>query len=360
MSNPSVNSQQMTLANKPANLPALGGQAMILRPKTMQEAMQMAEMVAKSTFCPKSFRDRNGNGIPGDILIVTLQCEQLDITLLQGLYGIAVINGTPKIWGDLGPALIKRSGLCEYFVDDWDEQSLTAVVRIKRKGQPAREFTFSWTDACLAKLDQKDTYKSYRKDMCTWRAKTRAMRTEFPDVLMGMAFVEDSLGMETIEPEPMRMPRELSSAQAQSERQWQPPPEHKHARWDHNGYGPCLACEDAPDEPSQPKPGYVPDDPAKVYVVESKFDRTVKWTDPKSKKERTAELFTVEFSDGVVAGTFSKTIHKDATDAAQQRCPVKYVTKAGKTPGSLVVDSIEPDLPPEAAPQDPPAEAAEG
>ncbi len=299
MSNLPANRGQTTLANKPGNLPALGaGQALTLRPKTMEEAMRLADMIAKSSFCPKSFRDKNGNGIAGDILMVALKAEQLDIPLLQALAGIAVINGTPKIWGDLGPALILRSKQCEYFLDTWDEASQTAIVQIKRKGKVAREFTFSWADAVKANLAQKDTYRLYPKDMCTWKAKTRAMRTEFPDVLEGMEFVEDALGVDlpadAPEVPPIQMPREIAQAT--------PAPEESKAK--------CSMGDPQPQG----------EDPVPIFVAKA--------DEKQSAKGKT--YFVVEFSDAVIANTFSETAFATACDACVNRKPVAYTSELGR------------------------------
>lgn len=293
-------------ANRPNTLPAIGmGAPLTLRPKTMQEAMQLADLVARSSFCPKSFRDRDGKGNAGDILIVLLQCEQLDLALLQGLSGIAVVNGKPSIWGDLGPALVLRSGLSEYFLDDWDDATQTAIVRTKRKGKPAREFTFSWADACKAKLDQKDTYKLFRKDMCTWRAKNRAIRTEYPDVLQGMEFAEDRMAipesLETVEPEPIRMPREIGA----------PTPQEQETMPESGlGYR----------DPEPADEGAV-----QIFVVSAEEKA---YTNSKTKKP--GKYYVIEFSDAQIANTFSETFFNLAHDAGANQKPVKYTVVAGR------------------------------
>lgn len=315
MTNLPANRGQTTLANKPANLPAVGpGGVFSQRPANMQEAMQLAKLIADSSFCPRSFKDKNGVGRSGDILIVLFVAEELDVTVLQALSGVMCFNGVPKIWGDLGPALILRSGLCEYFLDDWDEASQTCVVRIKRKGKPAREFTYSWAEAVKAQLDQKETYRLFRRDMCTWRAKTRAMRTEFPDILKGLAFAEDAMGVDgldgTVEPPPIQMPREIGAPT--------PTPEPAGV-----GSGSQFPRDESPaphyEEQLQEEVS------VQIFVVSAEEKP---YTNKKTGKP--GKYYVIELSDAMIANTFSETFFNLAHDAGANQKPVKYTVVAGR------------------------------
>jgi len=138
---------------------------------------------------------------PADVLIAVQLAMELGVAPMQGLQSIAVINGRPTIWGDLLPALVYQSGLCEQFLEEGDETEARCTV--KRKGYAAITRSFSMEDArrvpykesndpsvkCLA---DKSTYKGYPKRMLQMRARAFAIRDAFPDVLKGVGIREET------------------------------------------------------------------------------------------------------------------------------------------------------------------------
>ena len=163
-----------------------------LAPTTFQEMQDACALVAQSALIPEVFR-----GKPADIFVAASLGQELGLSFLQSLQGIAVINGRPTVWGDHAVALVRSSGLCEYIDDTWDEQTLTATCRVKRKGEPMEIVrTFSLADAQRAGLDQKTgPWKGYDQRMCAWRARSWALRDGFADVLRGIGIREEMIAV---------------------------------------------------------------------------------------------------------------------------------------------------------------------
>lgn len=161
-----------------------------MTPRTADQALKMAEQFAKSGLVPRAYQ-----GKPQDIIVAGMWGAQLGLNWLQSLKAIAVINGNPGIWGDVGYALMHSSGQLEVFQQEWDAVKRVAVCTIKRRGQEARTATFSWEQAVTARLDKKDTYMLWPDVMCGWRAFWRAARPTFADIFMGMMGAEEAFDM---------------------------------------------------------------------------------------------------------------------------------------------------------------------
>jgi len=163
----------------------------------MEELWRFAVCVQKSGIAPKSYKTT-------EQIVVGMQCGmELGFTPMASLKAIAVINGTPCVWGDGLKALVERSPECEY-VKEWitgeGDQWLVAHCEAKRKGrpEPTRQ-SFSYADAKQAGLLGKDTYKSYLRRMLQMRARSWALRDAFPDLLQGLAVAEEVQDYEAIE-----------------------------------------------------------------------------------------------------------------------------------------------------------------
>ena len=194
----------------PAPLALTPQHSFTLAPRTLTEAMDFAKLMADSGLVPDAFRNK-----PADVLVAVQMGMEVGVSPVQALQNIAVINGRPCMWGDLIVALVQASGELEHLTESWDEGSQTATVRIKRKGKPEHIETFSMADAQKAGLAGKQTYKQFPKRMCTWRAKSWAIRAEFADTLKGLSFrdeMEDRGDPIDVTPRPVAMPRRSSEA----------------------------------------------------------------------------------------------------------------------------------------------------
>lgn len=182
-----------------------------LTPKSLDEAMKYADVIAKSSVIPKDYQ-----GNPGDVLVAMQWGLEVGLPPLQALQNIAVINGRPSLWGDAMIAIVRSHASCEDIVEEFDEQSWTATCHVKRAGSQWQSRRFTWQDAKAAGLaDKSGPWKSYPKRMLQMRARAFALRDVFPDALRGLAMAEEAqdipaereVSATASEPEPKALPQ---------------------------------------------------------------------------------------------------------------------------------------------------------
>lgn len=161
-------------------------------PANLEEAIRFAELISKSSFIPKEYKDK-----PGDVVIAIQWGAELGLPPLQSLQNISVINGKPNIWGDAALAIVQNHPSYEYHkeevVQDKDGDH-RAYCEVKRKGSEAHRVYFSVKDAKLAGLwDKAGTWKSYPKRMLQMRARGFALRDKFADALKGLILREEAM-----------------------------------------------------------------------------------------------------------------------------------------------------------------------
>ena len=180
-----------------------------LAPRDIKEALAFAEMLSQSNMVPKDFI-----GNPGNILVAVQWGMELGLQPMQAMQNIAVINGRPSLWGDSVIALVKASPTCEYIIEEVGDDS--ATCRVKRRGEPEQERSFSTADAKAAGLlGKQGPWSQYRKRMLQMRARSWALRDVFPDVLRGMPIAEEVMDTEKeINPAPARRQTGKQAAEA--------------------------------------------------------------------------------------------------------------------------------------------------
>lgn len=190
-----------------------------LTPRSLAEAMQLAEIMAKSDLVPKDY-----HGKPGNVLIAVQMGLELGLAPMASIQNIAVINGKPGVYGDAGKALLLARGF-QIEESDVDEirKSGGARCTIKRPGHSPVTRTFSQEDAKKAGLlGKQGPWTQYPERMMAWRAFWWAARDAAADVLRGLGGREE---LEDIEPHEPRnvtpevdtsslMPKRLSEAKA--------------------------------------------------------------------------------------------------------------------------------------------------
>lgn len=172
-----------------------------LTPSTLDEAMKFSGMIADSDICPKDFKGKAGN-----VLVAVQMGAELGIPPLQALQNIAVINGRPSVWGDSLPALARNHPKFEYIDETFDDRTMTATCKIKRRGEPEQVYTFSQTDAQQAGLwGKQGPWQTYPKRMLKMRARAWAIRDVFADALKGLQVAEEVMDY--------REPRDMGNAE---------------------------------------------------------------------------------------------------------------------------------------------------
>ena len=171
---------------KPAQTaPVLAGTRQIgMTPQSLEAAMEMANLLAKSSMVPKEFI-----GNPGNIIVAIQWGAEIGLPPLQAMQNLAIINGRPALWGDAVMALVRGSGLLEDFREEVTDQGATCTV--KRKGEQPVSRHFSVEDAKKAGLwGKQGPWQQYPKRMLQMRARSWAIRDVFTDVLKGINIKE--------------------------------------------------------------------------------------------------------------------------------------------------------------------------
>ena len=175
-------------ADKIENLPVVRQENFSLSPRNLSEAMEYAKIIAQSDIVPKDFK-----GKPGNVLVAVQMGAELGLPPMQALQNIAVINGRPSVWGDAMLALIRAHHSCEYVIEEFEDSTMTAICKAKRRGNPEQVLRFSKTDAETAKLWGKEgPWKQYPKRMLQMRSRGFALRDVWPDVLRGIISAEEA------------------------------------------------------------------------------------------------------------------------------------------------------------------------
>lgn len=178
-------------------IPIKGGMA---SPTDIDGQYRLAVMYHKSKLLPARFTT------PEQILTAMhFAMEHFPTTALTALRQIAVIEGTPTMFGDLPLAKVMGTGTMafknEYFVDkNWkpisiengnmNEELFAAVCETgRRMGDFINKHTtsFSLDDAKRAGLLGRGTWTKYPKDMLRYKARGRNLKDQFPDALNGVS-----------------------------------------------------------------------------------------------------------------------------------------------------------------------------
>jgi hypothetical protein len=177
-----------------------------LAPNNLQEAMQYAEIMSKSTIVPKNYQ-----GKTGDILVAVQMGAELGLKPIQALQNIAVINGKPSVYGDGLLALVQAHHSFEDIQESFEDESNAAICTVKRKNQSSYTVRYTKIDAEKAGLWNKiGPWKQYPKRMLQMRARGFALRDKFADVLGGLITAEEAQDY-PVDVTPQDKPKNLSS-----------------------------------------------------------------------------------------------------------------------------------------------------
>ena len=175
----------------------------VLTPTNLDEAWRLASAYCMSGFLPRRF------DTPEKVLAGMQLAQELGLKPLTALRQIAVIHGTPSVFGDLPLSLLYQSKKCEYLReylvdkdmkkiclenDNATAEAYAGVCIAKRIGDPeVAESIFTMDDARKAGLlpaKPDAAWNTYPKRMLRYRARSQVMKDKFPDVLNGVAIAE--------------------------------------------------------------------------------------------------------------------------------------------------------------------------
>ena len=183
-------------ADPPCYSPVAFGVPGFLAPKSVSDVKELAKMIALAEWAPECYRDLDGNFLQQKIELAIMHGASVGLGPIAAVQAIALINGTPSIWGDGALSVIEHSGLLEDMVEEYevdDEQGLVAICTMKRRGRATPIVTrFSMAMAEHAGLTRNEgPWQTYPQRMLRMRARSWTMRDGFADVLRGLHLREE-------------------------------------------------------------------------------------------------------------------------------------------------------------------------
>jgi len=194
---PEVKNAPVPAQDAPSRVPLMLDADMAFKPTSFDEFYRMCNMFAKSGFMPKRFKDA------AEIMTAIQFAVELGLKPITGLRQIAVIEGTPSIFGTLPLSLCYKSGLMEefeetYFLkdgtpcDETDPNLFGAQTMVKRKGRKPiiKKFTLDMAKRANLIRNKAMPWDNYPHLMLKYRARSTALKDALPDVLDGIAIAE--------------------------------------------------------------------------------------------------------------------------------------------------------------------------
>lgn len=150
--------------------------------------MRQAEMLAASTLVPAQYRNK-----PADILVASLAGREVGMGPWASLTYVVVIQGKATINAEGRVALIRKAG----HSISGESTPERAVAHGKRR-DTGDEMTVEWTIdmAKRAGLANQSSWKNYPEAMLWARAVSQLSRMLFADVLMGVSYDPEELGVQ--------------------------------------------------------------------------------------------------------------------------------------------------------------------
>lgn len=150
----------------------------------LPDALAAAKVVIDGGFAPKDCKG------PQSIVVAAAMGNRLGLDFFSSIYGIAVINNRPSIFGDAMLAVCQNHPQWEDFKEEWTgkkyDDDFTAVCRVKRKGRDWKEWTYCVKDAMHGGLWKKaGPWTTAPQRMLMMRARAFALRDVYADVLAG-------------------------------------------------------------------------------------------------------------------------------------------------------------------------------
>ena len=154
--------------------------------KSLEICKELGSYYSKTNLVPNAYKN-----MPFDCAVAIQWGLEIGLNPIQSLQNIAVINGTPSIYGDAMLSLVRSSFRCEFFKIEYDKENQIATAITKRLGEDViHTRSFSMNDAIIAGLADRDAYKKYPERMLSHRARSHILRDVFPDILNGLQMSE--------------------------------------------------------------------------------------------------------------------------------------------------------------------------
>ena len=149
---------------------------------------EQAKILARSGIIPKAYV-----GKENDIIAAALLGRSKGWDTMTSLLSIYVIEGSASMKPEAMLGLVRQAGHSVTVSVEGNK----AIAKGKRYDTGDTHIAeFSTRDAEVAGLLQKRNWKQYGDAMLTWRAVSILCRVLFPDVVLGVSYVPEELGIE--------------------------------------------------------------------------------------------------------------------------------------------------------------------
>lgn len=174
----------------------------MLKATTIEGQFRIAQALYRSKMVPKSYES-------AEQVFAGMQFAiEMGLKPFSGLRNIAMINGTPSLFGELPLALCRKTGqiefIREYIIDkeynrisvqnkNLDVRPWAGVCQLKRKNEDwIYEGLFTMEEAKEADLLNKKftPWHTYPKIMLMRRARSQVLKQAFPEALQGLLISE--------------------------------------------------------------------------------------------------------------------------------------------------------------------------
>ena len=150
----------------------------------LPDAIASAKTIIEAGFAPKDCKG------PQSIVVAVAMGARLGLDPFTAIYGIAVVNGRPSLYGDALLAVCMNHPQWEDFSETWEgkkyDGDFTAKCVVKRKGRLPFCVDFCVDDAIQAGLWKKSgPWTNTPQRMLMMRARAFALRGAFADALAG-------------------------------------------------------------------------------------------------------------------------------------------------------------------------------
>ena len=157
----------------------------------VDKIVKAATMFAKSSIVP-----RHLCGKVEDIFAVIVMGNELGIPAMQSINSICMIQGRPCLSTQLMVALVRSKFKTCKITYKMDEVNKTVTCTVYRDFTPDNnepDFVSTWNMEKVSAmgLAGRDQYKKQHMNMMKWRSTSEALRTVFPDALMGLMTTEE-------------------------------------------------------------------------------------------------------------------------------------------------------------------------
>lgn len=184
-------------------LPARQRNSFSLVPRDLGQAMELAKIISDSDLAPKDYK-----GKPGNVMIAVQMGREVGLSPMSAIQSIAIINGKPCLYGDVGKAILLSNGM---IIEEDDVETIKKTgagrCRITRPGHPPCERTFSIASAKTAGLwGKQGPWTNYPERQMAWRAFWFAARDVAADWLKGLGGAEEIRDVMERDITPMKPP----------------------------------------------------------------------------------------------------------------------------------------------------------